>query len=140
MNAKSLCLWAGLLFLPFVSGAELAVTLSPIKTEGQKTIVSLVMRNNFAEVIESARAAVFLLDENGKLVGQASKWVIGGTSHTGSEKKRGLPSGGTNSFYFVITATKPFTTTNFTAKVSFSRVVLEGGKLADMRNAVKFQP
>jgi hypothetical protein len=33
---------------------------------------------------------------------------------------------------FVITADKPFTTTNLTAKVSFTRVVLEGGKLADV--------
>jgi hypothetical protein len=38
----------------------------------------------------------------------------------------------TNAFHFVVTADKPFTTTNLTAKVSFSRVVLEGGKLADV--------
>ena len=48
-----------------------------------------------------------------------------------------MAAGATNAFYFVVPATKPFTTTNLTAKVSFSRVVLEGGKLADVRKDVK---
>jgi len=32
---------------------------------------------------------------------------------------------------------RPFTTTNLTAKVSFSRVVLAGGQLADVGKTVK---
>lgn len=109
---------------------QLTVTVSPVKVTGQKAIVSLAMKNNLAEKIESARAAVFLLDEQGKMIGQATKWVIGG-SHT-----NGLAAGATNGFHFVITSAKTITTTNLTATLSFSRVVLEGGKLIDVSKAV----
>ncbi len=111
--------------------AELAVTVSPVKVAGQKAVVPLAMKNNFAEKIESARAAVFLLDEQGKMVGQSTKWVIGGT-----RDKPGLAAGATNAFHFVIATEKPFTITNLTAKVTFSRVVLAGGKLADTARQV----
>jgi hypothetical protein len=51
-----------------------------------------------------------------------------------------LAAGATNAFHFVITSDKPFTTTNLTAKVNFSRVILEGGKLADVSKDVQIQP
>jgi hypothetical protein len=124
-----------LLLCPLLATAQLAVKLSPPKVTGNKTIVPLAMKNNFAEKIESARAVVFLLDEQGKMVGQATRWVIGG-----SNDRPGLVSGATNTFHFVITADKPFTTTNLTAKMSFSRVVLEGGKLADVTKEVTITP
>jgi hypothetical protein len=107
---------------------QMSVTVTPVKTTRQKAIVPLAIKNNFTEKVESARAAVFLLDDQGKMVGQASRWVIGG-----SGDKTGLAPGATNSFHFVVAANKPFTTTNLTAKVEFSRVVLVGGKLADTR-------
>jgi len=89
------------------------------------------MKNNFAERVESVRAVCFLLDEQGRVVGQMTRWVIGGT-----QDKPGLAAGATNAFYFVIASGKPFTTTNITAKLSFSRMVLEGGKLADVAKEV----
>ena len=94
----------------------------------------LALKNNFAEKIESARAAVFLLDKHGKMIGHSTKWVIGG-----SEDKPGLATGATNAFHFVITSDKRFTTTNLTAKVNFNRVVLESGKLADVSKNVQIQ-
>src|SRR6266516_6690421 len=90
--------------------AQLAVTVSPVKVTVQKAIVPLTLKNDFTEKIESARAAVFLLDEQGKMVGQSTRWVIGGT-----KDKAGLPAGGTNVFNFVITSAKPITTTNLQA-------------------------
>lgn len=81
------------------------------------------------------RAAVFLLNEQGKMVGQATKWVIGG-----SNNKSGLATGTTNSFHFVVTTDKSFTSTNLTAKVAFSRVILNGGKLADATKDVMIVP
>jgi hypothetical protein len=53
--------------------------------------------------------------------------------------KPGWAAGATNAFHFVITTDKPFTTTNLTAKFSFSRVVLVGGKLADPVKDVQIQ-
>jgi len=115
--------------------AQLVVTVSPVKVAGQKAIVPLALKNNFTEKIESARAAVFLLDEQGKMVGQSTKWVIGG-----SRDKPGLASGATNAFHLVIASDKRFTSTNLTAKVQFNRVVFDGGKLADVTKEVSVTP
>ena len=112
--------------------AELSVTISPVETTGQKAIVLLAMTNNLAESVESARAVCFLLDEQGKMIGQSTKWVIGGTKN-----RPALQSKSGTTFNFVITSPQPFTTTNLAAKVSFSRVVLDGGKLADVKQDVR---
>jgi len=106
--------------------ADLIVTPSAPKITGNKTVVTLGLKNTFAQPIESARAIVFLLDEKGKMVGQSTKWVIGG----GKDAPK-MAAGATNIFNFVITSAEPLTSTNLTAKVSFSRVVLEGGKLTN---------
>lgn len=111
--------------------AQLAITVSPTRVTGNKAVVPLAMKNNLAAKIESARAVVFLLDEQGKLIGQSTKWVIGGNKNSPS-----LAAGATNVFHFVITSDKPFTTTNLTTKVNFNRLVLEGGKLADVTKEV----
>jgi hypothetical protein len=121
-----LCFFAGLLFCPLLATAQLAVTVLPLKVAGSKALVPLAMKNNFTERVESARAVLFLLDDQGKVIGQSTKWVIGG-----SPNKPGLAAGATNAFFFVIQSPKLFTTTNLTGKVMFSRVVLEGGKILD---------
>ncbi|MGP8055746.1 MAG: hypothetical protein ACLQAH_18210, partial [Limisphaerales bacterium] len=79
--------------------------------------------------IQSARAVCFLLDDQGKMIGQSTKWVIG-------QNKTGLAPKGETTFNFVITSPQPFTTTNLTAKVSFSRMILDNGKQADVRQEV----
>jgi hypothetical protein len=125
-DMKRFFLLAAWLLVVANASAQLAVTVSPVKIAGQKAIVPLALRNNSSQKIESARAAVFLLDEQGKMIGQASRWVIGG-----SQDKPGLAAGATNAFHFVVAADKPLTTTNLTAKVTFNRVLLEGGKAAN---------
>jgi len=108
--------------------AQLAVGVAPPKVAGQKAVVKLELKNNFAEKIESARAVCFLTDAQGNVVGHATRWVVGGT-----QERPPLEPGATNAFHFVITSPDPsgFATTNLTARVNFSRVVLVGGKLAD---------
>jgi len=125
---------AALLLSRFLATAQLAVTVSPVKATGQKAIVPLGIKNGFAERIESARAVCFLLDDQGKMVGQASRWIIRGTGD-----KAGLAAGATIAFNFVVTAARPFTSTNLTAKLTFSRVLLESGKLADVNKEVQIQ-
>jgi hypothetical protein len=125
-----------LLFAANAGHAQLALIVSRPKVTAQKAIVPLAMKNNLAEKVESARAVVFLLDEQGKAVGQpTTRWIIGG-----STDKTGLAAGATNVFHFVVTSDKPITTTNLTAKVSVSRVILEGGKLADVTKQVTVTP
>jgi hypothetical protein len=104
--------------------AQLAVTVVPPKITGQKAVVQLKMKNDFADKVESARAICFLLDEQGKMIGQSTKWVIG-------QNKVGLEPKSEATFNFVITNPQSFTTTNLTAKVSFSRVILARGQMAD---------
>jgi len=113
-------------FYAIAAQAQLAVTVSPPKIAGQKAIVMLTLKNNYTNKVESARAICFLLDDQGKMIGQSAKWVIG-------QDKTGLEVGMTNTFNFIITKSQPFTTTNLTAKISFSRIVLVDGKLADVR-------
>ena len=116
------------------ANAQLSVTVAPPKVVGQKAVVPLALKNGLAEKVESARAVVFLLDEQGKMVGQGTRWVIGG-----GQDKSGLAVGATNAFHFVIASGKPFASTNLTAKLSFSRLVLEGGKVADASKSVQIE-
>jgi hypothetical protein len=122
-----------LLLCPMLATAQLAVTVTPPKVVGQKAVVQLKMKNDLGDAVKSARAVCFLLDGQGKMVGQSTKWVVG-QNHTSLEPKA------ETTFNFVVTSPQPFTTTNLTAKVSFSRVVLEGGKLADVRQDVSVTP
>lgn len=133
MKHSGLLLLAAWLCAP-TAQAQLAVTVSPPKITGSKAVVKLEMKNSFTEKIESARAVCFLADEQGKVVGHATQWVIGGT-----RERPALEPGATNVFHFVI-ATDRATTTNLAAHVSFSRVVLEGGKLADATKQVTVTP
>ena len=134
MRARPFLLAAALLLYRFLATAQLAITVSPVKATRQKAIVPLGIKNGLAERIESARAVCFLLDDQGKMVGQASRWIIRGTGN-----KAGLAAGATNAFNFVVAAARPFTSTNLTAKLSLSRVVLEGGKLVDVNKEVQIQ-
>ena len=88
MNRQNLLLSAALLLAAASAPAQLAVTVAPVKVTGQKALVTLTMENGFAEKIESARAVLFLLDEQGKMVRQSTRWVIGG-----DRKGTGLAAG-----------------------------------------------
>src|SRR5208282_2080870 len=114
------------------ASAQLAVTVTPPKIAGQKAIVQLKMKNNLTNKVESARAVCFLLDEQGKMVGQATKWVIG-------QNKTGLEPKGETTFNFVIANPRPFLITNLTAKVNFSRLILEGEKTVNPNKEVTIE-
>jgi hypothetical protein len=111
----------------FTAHAQLVVNVLPVKTVGQKAIAMLAITNNLAVSIASARAVCFLVDEQGKMVGQSSRWVIGGTK----DRSELQPKTGTT-FNFIITSSQPLAT-NITAKISFSRIVLVDGKQADVK-------
>jgi hypothetical protein len=111
-----------IVFVATVAHATLVVKVDGPKTVGTKTIIPITMKNTFKQKVESARAQVFLMDDKGKVVGQAVKWVIGGT-----KDKPALAPDAETTFNFVIQTDKPFTTT----KLSFTRIILEGGKVVD---------
>lgn len=131
MNKFCRVLFCLVLFYTLAAEAQLTVTVSQPKITGQKAVVTLVMTNNLAERVESARAVCFLFDDQGKMVGQSTKWVVGGT-----KDRPILESKKDTTFNFVITSNQPFTTTNLMAKVTFSRVILENGQVADVGKTV----
>jgi len=110
--------------------AALTLKLAEPKTYGQKTIVKMDMKNTFTNTIESARAVVFLLDDDGKVVGQETRWIVGGTK----DRPPLVPDAKTT-FNFVVRSDKPFTKT----KVTVTRIILEGGKLADLHKDVQIE-
>jgi hypothetical protein len=118
-----------LLLGPLVARSQLVVVVSSPKIGGQKAIVELKMKNNLSNAVASARAACCLIDDQEKLVGHSTKWVIGQDKHS-------LEPKGERTFDFVVTSQQPFMMTNLVAKVSFSQVVLEDGKLTDPRQSV----
>jgi len=129
---KMKILSCGVLFAAIIVHAQLSITVLQPKIIVQKAVVPLTITNNLGESVESARAVCFLLDERGKMAGQSTKWVIGG----GKDRPALQPKTGTT-FNFVITTPQPFTTTNLTAQVSFSRVVMDGGRLANVAEDVR---
>lgn len=127
-----------LLLVAWNAQAQLAVTVSPVKVTGQKAIVPLAMKNTFTEKVESARATVFLVDDQGKVIGQATRWVIGGT-----KDRPALEPGKETTFHLVVErrASKAGgqAVPQLKAKVAFTRLVLQGGKSVDPNKSVQIQ-
>ena len=120
----------GLLTTGDMARAALTLKVAEPKTYGQKTIVKMELRNTFTNAIESVRAVTFLLDDNGKVVGQETRWIIGGT-----KDRLPLAPDTKTTFNFVVQANKPFANT----KVTATRIVLKGEKLADVNKDVEVE-
>jgi hypothetical protein len=118
----------GLLFQSDTAHALLAIKVAEPKTYGQKAILKMELHNTFTNAIESARAVVFLLDDKGKVVGQETRWIVGGTKDRPS-----LAQNATSTFNFVVQSSQPFAST----KITVTRMVLEGGKLVDVNKDVQ---
>jgi hypothetical protein len=106
--------------------AQLNIVVSAPKVSGSKAVVKLETKNTFDEPVQSAKASIFILAPDGKALGQASRWIIGG-----NEKSGALIPGATNHFNFVVPLHEPVTNAGLKTKVSFSRIVLKSGKVVD---------
>lgn len=102
-------------------GAALDVVVDKPNVTETKAVVRLEIANHLGQMVESVRASAFLIDPGGKMVAQASRWIVGGNG-TG-----GLDPGKTNIYHFVISAGRNLPT-NITAKITVGRLVLEGGQ------------
>jgi hypothetical protein len=94
------------------------------------TKIRLVMVNTYTNTIQSARVALFFVDEKGSVVGQDTRWVIGGT-----KDRPPLPSQGTATYFVTIPTDKPFQKVD----VIVTRIVLEGGQIIDAGNGFKLE-
>ena len=111
-----------------VTSAALVVHVCPPKSTGSKAIVKLDLENTYTNQIQSVRAAVFLLNDEGKVVGQSTSWIIGG-----GKNKPALPANAKTTYNFIVPTGKPFTK----AKLMVERVLLENGKLANALTEVQ---
>lgn len=114
--------------------AALSVKLDEPKLTGSKAVIKLTMTSTFTNKIESARAVAFLLDDKGKVLGQSAQWVIGG-----SKDRTALEPNKETHYFFVVPLdnSSPSSGTNsLKAKVTFLRVILEGGKQVDAAKEV----
>ena len=127
---KNLCLIIAATLAIDVARAAISVKLDKPKTTGNKAVVKLTLKNTFTQKIEGARATVFLIGEQDKIIGQRTAWVIGGEPN-----KPALKPDATATYNFVIDTDKPVTS----ARVIFNRVILENGKLADPQKDVKIE-
>src|SRR5215510_10929147 len=111
--------------------AGLLLKVAGTKTYGQKTIVKMELQDTFTNAIESARAVVFLLDDKGQVVGQETRWIIGG-----SKDRPPLGPDSKTAFNFVLQSAKPFSK----SKIVVTRLVLAGRRLADSNKEVRVDP
>jgi hypothetical protein len=132
-NRDILTLLLAALFCPLTvktAHAVLVVKVDEPKRTGQKTVIKLTMKNTFKEKIESARAQLFLADEQNKAGAPEARWVIGGT-----KDRPALAPGATTTYHFVVTSDKEIKVNS----VIFTKLILEGGKEVDPRTAVEFE-
>ena len=108
----------GVLFLmtAIAAPAALVVQIAPPKMTGSKAIVKLDLQNTYTNKIQSVRAAVFLLNDQGKVVGQSTSWIIGG-----GKDKPALEPNAKTTYNFVVPTDKPFTKT----RLMVERILLE---------------
>jgi hypothetical protein len=94
---KTLLLVAASCVLHLCASAQLSITVGPPKNTGQRAIIPLSIKNNLKEPVVSARAVMFLLNSEGKVIGQSNHFIIGGdTNHPP------LAVGATNLYHFAI--------------------------------------
>lgn len=131
MKLASSLIVTGLLMLT-PAWAALSVKVDEPKLTGSKAVIKLTMTSTFTNKVESARAVAFVVDEKGKVLGQTAQWVIGG-----GPDKPALEPNKPSPYFFVVPLDKtPSSTNSVKAKVSFIRLVLEGGQQVDASKEV----
>ncbi len=125
-----LCLLTLMWLLASTAPAALMVQVAPPKSTGTKAIVKLDLQNTYSGKIKSVRAVMFLVNDQGKVVGQTASWIIGG----GKDKPALAPSAKTT-YNFLVPADKPFTK----SKLIISRIIMEDGKLGNVQKDVQIQ-
>lgn len=130
---KSLKEFSGVMcscLLVIAAPAALVIQVSPPKSIGTKAIVKLDLQNTYSEKIKSVRAVMFLVNDQGKVVGQETSWIIGG-----GKDKPGLAPSAKATYNFLVPADKPFTKN----KLIISRIVMENGKLGNVQQDAQIQ-
>ena len=125
MNLRTIVMLGCLVGLVAAAHATLVIKPEPVQVTGQTAIVKLELKNTFTNAVESARAAVFVSDENGKVVGQATRWIVGGTAD-----RPALEPDKETAFHFVVPLSGEFST-NLQVRILPSRLIFKGGRMGN---------
>jgi hypothetical protein len=115
---------------PALAQADLEVNVYKPQVFTKMAVVKMELQNTFTNNIKSTQAAVFLLDDVGKVVGQKSRWICGGP-----DERPGIASNSKTTFFFVVPEDKPFTK----AKVLVTCINFDNGKTANVVKEVKIK-
>lgn len=113
--------------LPLTPKAQLAINVLKPEEKASKVLVKTTVRNTFAEPVQSARVTLFLFDQDNKVIGHETRWIIGG----GEKIKKPLEPGKETVYYFVFTTDKPFSR----SELRVNQVILKGGKSVPPKDA-----
>ena len=110
------------LFLASVclSWANLEISITDVESNGNSGIVHMKLKNSFEQGVRSARIWVFMLDDEGKVVGNQAQWLFNGEGEKSSlevEEERDST--------VMVESENPFST----AKATFSRIIMEDGTI-----------
>lgn len=110
--------------------ANIEIATSEVQSANNKAILSIKARNSFDQDIQNARIWVFAMNDKGEVVGQKAQWLH--DSET-SEDANWLDTEGETEFKLTVDTKAKATQT----KVTFSRIIMADGSLADVQKAVK---
>jgi hypothetical protein len=111
-----------LLVISATAFGALTIKMSTPTTMGGKSIVKLQVHNTYSQSVQAIRAGLLLMDDQGKVVGHDTKWIVGGP-----KVNHPLVPDATTSYNFIVDSDKPFIKT----QLMVERIVLENGKLGN---------
>lgn len=123
--------------------ADFQVAVVDTQSTSDKSLVKIKARNAFDQGVKGARAWVFLMDDQGRVVGQRAQWIIGGEpkpSHVPS--KIPVPQASLNAedeaeYTIMVAHDSQRGGAPTRTKITFSRIILEDGTLVNPQKAVK---
>lgn len=108
-------------------GAQIELTVTEVRGDTTHGAVGLKLKNTFTQEIRSARVWVLAIDSDGKVAGTKAQWIVGGDTSS-----PGLSEDAEENYLVPIQAERPFST----AKVTFSRIILEDGSSPNPKTSV----
>src|SRR5947208_2920730 len=81
-NKLIICFLVSWCFNATLTFGEFIIRVSKPVVTGQKAVIRITMSNSLSQRVESARVASFLIDGQGKILGQSTQWVVGGSKNS----------------------------------------------------------
>lgn len=133
------------LFLVFAMPlwADFQVAVVATESTPSKSVVKIKARNNFDQNVKAARAWVFLMDDQGKVVGQNAQWIIGGDSSDGPQESEGRKTGAPlepekeAEYSIAVNHSSQGANPPTQTKITFSRIILADGTLVNPHKSVE---